>query len=454
MAGLPRPTRHPIALSELVATIPGAAVHGGADVLVSGVELDSRQVQRGDLFAALPGHAMHGARFVVDAIAAGAQAVMTDSAGWAQLQGVVDTGRTPVVVTEDPRHRLGSVAATAYGHPADGLTMMGITGTNGKTTVAYMLESGLRAAGMTAGLIGTIGIHIGDDMVASSRTTPESPHLHGLLAVMREATVGAVAMEVSSHALCEGRVDGLRFDVVGFTNLTQDHLDYHRTMEEYFAAKATLFTPERSRRAIVGIDDAWGRRLAREASVPVQTWSTDTTEADWALVSDGDGWVVSGPEGERQALAIRLPGDYNRANALCAYAMLRAVGVSPALAARGISQVTVPGRMELVAEVGAVTGIVDYAHSPDAIARAIEGVRSGRVGRVIVVLGAGGDRDRTKRPLMGAAAAKAADIVIVTDDNPRSEDPGEIRDAVQRGAVSAGSDASVYVVPERRAAIE
>lgn len=453
MATLPRPTSHPVAIAELVAPLPAAVIHGDAGIEVTGVELDSRQVQAGDLFAALPGHAVHGAQFAAGAIQRGARALLTDSVGWAELQRTVDTAVTPVIVIEHPRSILGGVSRLAYGDPTSALLMLGITGTNGKTTVAYMLEAGLRSAQRRSGLIGTIGIHVGDEMVASTRTTPESPHLHALLAVMHEAGVQAVAMEVSSHALCEGRVDGLVFDVVGFTNLTQDHLDYHGTMDEYFAAKASLFTPARSRLGVVGIDDEWGRRLAIQAQVPVQTWSTQTDQADWWLQGDGDRWIVVGPQGERQVLEIALPGDYNRANALCAYAMLRCAGVESAAAAAGIAGVAVPGRMERVAIAGGITGIVDYAHSPDAIARAIAGVRPATTGRIIAVLGAGGDRDRTKRPLMGEAAARAADVVIITDDNPRSEDPAQIRDAVLRGAVSAAPADSVWLVPDRRSAI-
>ncbi len=446
---LPRPVPHPVRLDDLVAGVPDTRLTGEPSTVITGVELDSRAVRPGDLFAALPGHLTHGAAFAAAACGLGAAAVLTDSDG---LLLMGDVG-VPVVVVDRPRAVLGELARRAYGAPGDELILLGITGTNGKTTIAAMIESGLHAAGIRAGLVGTVAVHIGDQVLPATRTTPEAPHLHALLAGMRDAGVRAVAVEVSSHALMEGRVDGLRFDVAGFTHLTQDHLDYHGTMEEYFAAKSTLFTPQRSALGIVGIDDDWGRRLVSTATVPVQTWSARGAAADWGITGSGEDWQVDGPAGERQRVAVRLPGTYNAANALCAYAMLRSVGVDPAAAAEGIANVRVPGRMERVDADGGILGIVDYAHSPDAIARAIDAVRPQLAGRIIVVLGAGGDRDASKRPLMGEAAARSADIVIVTDDNPRSEDPGMIRRAVLQGARAVRPADSVWAVPDRREAI-
>jgi UDP-N-acetylmuramoyl-L-alanyl-D-glutamate--2,6-diaminopimelate ligase len=460
MTGVPRPDPREIALHEILSLLEGsdAQLHGDSSVCISGIELDSRLIRPGDLFAALPGHVDHGIAFAQSAVSRGAVAILTDSIGLRAL-GPELAGVFPVIEVSSPRDLLGALSTFIYGNAAADLSIFGVTGTNGKTTVAYMLEAGLREAGHTTGIIGTIGIRIGDAEVRASRTTPEAPQLHALLGAMKEAGVDAVAVEVSSHALQEGRVDAIRFQVAGFTNLSQDHLDYHGTMDAYFASKAVLFTSERCVQAVIGIDDEWGRRLAAESSVPLVTWSMSSSEsrADWTLRRVDGLWEVHGPGGEVQALAMPLPGDFNRANALCAYAMLRQGGVPAESAASGIAKVRVPGRMERViagAATGQIVGLVDYAHSPDAIEQAIHSVREQTSGRVIVVIGAGGDRDRVKRPLMGACAARLADVVIVTDDNPRTEDPAVIRAAVLEGAMSVMSAGRVEHVPDRRAAID
>ena len=455
MEHLPRPARREIGLAQVVSLIgdPRVLVHGSERGPVTGVELDSRLVQSGDLFAAMPGHVMHGAVFCREAVENGAVAVLTDAEGVNLLPDEVRE-LVPVIEIASPRSFLGRIAAAVYGEPAAALTIVGVTGTNGKTTVSYMLEAGLRAAGRATGVIGTIGIRVHDTQLASSRTTPEAPHLHAIIGVMREAGVDSIAVEVSSHALEEGRVDGVRFAVAGFTNLSQDHLDYHVTMERYFAAKAALFTPERCACAVVGVDDEWGRRLGAQALVPTTTWTTDqATAADWVLDEVAGGWEAVGPDGERTPLVMPLPGAFNRANALCAFVMLRQLGIPGQVAAEGIGRVRVPGRMEWIGRGGPVTAIVDYAHSPDAIEAVIAGVRSDASGRIIVVIGAGGDRDRSKRPLMGARAAASADVVIVTDDNPRSEDPAAIRAEVLEGTRLPGSRAEIEEVPDRRLAI-
>jgi UDP-N-acetylmuramoyl-L-alanyl-D-glutamate--2,6-diaminopimelate ligase len=272
---------------------------------------------------------------------------------------------------------------------------------------------------------------------------------------MRESGVDAVVMEVSSIAIEEGRVDGIRYDVGAFTNLTQDHLDYHGTMERYFAAKARLFTPERSSLGIIGIDDAWGEQLAASTAIPRQTWSLLDPHADWHAVRERGEVAVVGPGDERRNLAVPLPGSFNVANAVCAFAVLRAVGVSPDDAAAGISRVEVPGRMQVVGDAAGIRGIVDYAHSPDAIERVLRAARDIGTGRVIAVVGAGGDRDTSKRPLMGGVAARLADVLVITDDNPRSEDPEAIRQAVREGAlqVAPGERAEIHDVGDRAAAV-
>ena len=428
---------------------PGAAAD--ARTSVSGVTLDSRDVRPGDLYAALPGHHTHGARFAADAVASGAAAILTDAEG----AGLCADVSVPVVIVARPREVLGDVAARVYGEPARSLQMLGVTGTNGKTTVAAMVEAGLTAAGRRTGLIGTVGVSIAGQWHRGARTTPEAPDLHAVLACMRDAGVDSVVMEVSSIALEERRVDGVRYDVAAFTNLSQDHLDYHGTMEDYFAAKARLFVAERCRMAIVGVDDEWGRRLAARVDVPVQTWSLQEPSADWHVRREAGQTVVVGPDGERTPLQVPMPGAFNVANAVCALAVLHAAGVTAAQAAAGIAGVQVPGRMQLAGERGGVRGLVDYAHSPDAIERVLRAARDGLDGRVIAVVGAGGDRDRGKRPVMGETAARLADVLVITDDNPRSEDPAAIRAAVRSGAeqVTPGERAAIHEEGDRATAI-
>ncbi|RIQ35585.1 UDP-N-acetylmuramoyl-L-alanyl-D-glutamate--2,6-diaminopimelate ligase, partial [Jiangella rhizosphaerae] len=371
--------------------------------------------------------------FAAAAAAAGAAAIMTDGDGVRLAAEAGDAG-VPVLRLDDPRSRLGEIAATVYGHPARDLLMLGVTGTNGKTTTTYLLESGLRAAGHTTGLIGTVETRVGDERVASVRTTPEATDVHALLAVMRERGVTACAMEVSSHAMVFGRVDGVVFDVAGFTNLSQDHLDFHADLEDYFAAKARLFTPAHARRAVVVVGDEYGRRLAASTPLPVVT--VGRGDADWQIDCYGDRATLSGADGEKLELRVPIPGEFNVTNAALAVTMLRTAGIDAAAAVDGVGRCPgVPGRMERVGgPAGAPAGVVDFAHTPDAIDNVLQALHPR--GRLIVVVGAGGDRDREKRPLMGAAAARGADVVVVTDDNPRSEDASAIRAAVVAGARS------------------
>jgi len=447
------------AAAELLqAVVVGPALHGAA---VTGVTHDSRAVQPGDVYAALPGHRRHGASFVGQAAAAGAEAVLTDPAGRA---AAVAAG-VPVLVIPDVRARLGQLAAWVYGEPARDLLLIGVTGTNGKTTTAYLLEGGLRAAGHRTGLVGTIETRIGEETAPSVRTTPEATDLHALLAVMRERGVTAVAMEVSSHALALGRVGGLVFDVALFTNLTAEHLDFHADLEDYFAAKASLFTAHRCRQAVVDVDDAYGRRVAATADVAVTTVSAADSAAgsaaDWRasdVVADPTGasrFRARGPAGQDLEVSVGLAGDFNVANALLAVAGLRAAGVDGADVVRGLSGVSVPGRMERVGEGQPFSVVVDYAHSPDALARAVAALRPATRGRLLLVVGCGGDRDPHKRPLMGEIAARVADVVVVTDDNPRAEDPAAIRAAVLAGTarVPAPQRAEVIERGDRGAAI-
>ena len=446
-----RPEPRPVPLAEVAAVAHADAGPGVAGIGITGVTLDSRSVVPGDLYAALPGHVTHGARYAGGAVGAGARAILTDADGRADCAGL----GVPVLVVDAPRSVLGSVAALVYGHPAEALQILGVTGTNGKTTVAAMIESGQRAAGHRTGSIGTVGVTIAGEVFAGARTTPEATDLHAILALMRDAGASTAVMEVSSIALEEHRVDGLVFDVVGFTNLTQDHLDYHGSLEEYFAAKSRLFTPQHALQAVVGVDDAWGRRLAAQGEVPTTTWSLLDQHADWHAVRESGGLFICGPGDERQSVSVPIPGSFNVANAVCAYAMLRNAGVSPGDAAAGIARVDVPGRMQVVGTSQGVRGIVDYAHSPDAIERVLRSAREEATGRVIAVIGAGGDRDRGKRPLMGRTAARLADVVVITDDNPRSEDPAGIRSAILEGVldVPPAERAEVHEEGDRATAI-
>ena len=337
------------------------------------------------------------------------------------------------------------------------MTVIGVTGTNGKSTSVHLIAAGLVAAGHTVGVIGTTGVFIDNDTLPSARTTPEATDLHALLAVMRERGISAVAMEVSSHALVLGRVDGLVFDVALFTQLTQDHLDFHGTMEDYFAAKASLFTAERARRAVIGVDGMWGRRLADQVQIPALTYALDH-DADVRCVAitelaRGQSLKVHS-DGAVHRVDVGLPGRFNAANALGAWTTLRLMGIDADVLSSSMANVCVPGRMEAITAGQSFTVIVDYAHSPDAVARVLDAVTPASGGRRIVVLGCGGDRDRDKRRLMGEIAAHGCDLLIVTDDNPRSEDPAVIRAAMLEGAQQgSGPRGEIREIGDRRDAI-
>jgi UDP-N-acetylmuramoyl-L-alanyl-D-glutamate--2,6-diaminopimelate ligase len=432
-----------------------------AGTVVTGVTISSLRVDPGDLYVAPAGARRHGALFVPQAVAAGAVAVLTDPAGLAVLGTLADRPEIPVLVVERPRAVLGDLAARLYGNPAGHLRLMAVTGTQGKTTTTRLAEAALSASGVRAAVVGTIGTRVNGTAVQTSLTTPEAPDLHGLLAVMVEREVAACAMEVSSHALVMGRVDGVVFDVACFTNLGRDHLDFHADVEDYFAAKASLFTPDRCRRGLVNLDDEYGRRLAREAQVPVRSFAVDDPEADWRacdvlLEPTGSSFTVQPPDGPPFAARVRLTGDFNVSNALCAIAALAELGFDAPTVARAMADAGgVPGRLEQVEAGQPFLAVVDYAHKPDAVQAALTALRPLTTGRLIVVLGAGGERDPGKRPLMGEIAARLADVLVVTDDNPRSEDPQAIREALLGGARRVPGDdrAEVHEVGDRRAAI-
>jgi UDP-N-acetylmuramoyl-L-alanyl-D-glutamate--2,6-diaminopimelate ligase len=428
----------------------------GRRTVVTGVTLRSQDAAPGDLFAALPGASSHGGRFANDAVKRGAVAVLTDSDGLAHMG---PHPSVPVLVHPDPRSVLGGLAATVYGNPSRHLRVIGVTGTSGKTTTTYLVEAGLRSADRVAGLIGTVGIRIAGEDLPSALTTPEAPNLQALLAVMVEQGVDTVVMEVSSHALSLGRVDGVDFAVGGFTNLSRDHLDFHPTMEDYFDAKARLFAPglpTRAATSVVCVDDDAGRAMAALAQNPV-TVSTIGV-ADWrvedisAVDRGAQEFLAVDPAGVHHGLRIALPGRYNVANCLLAVALLDAVGVSPEQAGPGLRDARVPGRLEPIDRGQEFLALVDYAHKPGALGAVLETLRGQTTGRVAVVFGAGGNRDPGKREPMGRVAAELADLVVVTDDNPRDEDPAAIRATITAGA--EGGRAEVVEIGDRREAID
>ncbi len=469
------------ALAELVGAVPrdGATA---PDVGISGLTLRSQDVRPGDLFAALRGARSHGARFVGEAVRNGAVAVLTDADGVIELDiepgaAVSGEGQIPVLIHPDPRSVLGELAATVYGRPSERLRVIGVTGTSGKTTTAYLIEAGLRAAGRVAGLIGTVGVRIDGQDQASALTTPEAPDLQALLAVMVEEGVDTVVMEVSSHALTLGRVDGVRFAAGGFTNLSRDHLDFHASMDDYFGAKARLFDPRSPNRAdvsVICVDDEAGRSMFRLAQDPI-TVSATGRPADWrveeirAIGSCDQEFVAVDPAGVHHGLSVALPGRYNVANCLLAVALLDTVGVSPEQAAPGLSAAAVPGRLEAVDRGQDFLALVDYAHKPGALQAVLHtlrrqideqsrGASNGTTGRLAVVFGAGGNRDPGKREAMGRVSAELADLVVVTDDNPRDEDPAAIRRAIVGAARTVGQGfggpAQIVEIGDRRAAID
>jgi UDP-N-acetylmuramoyl-L-alanyl-D-glutamate--2,6-diaminopimelate ligase len=403
---------------------------------------DSRAVTRGSLFFCVPGEHEDGHAHAADAIAAGAGALVVER--WLPLD-------VPQARVASMRDAMGPMSAVMFGRPSDALTTIGITGTNGKTTCTYLMDAIFRGAGWTPGIIGTTGARIDGAPVPIERTTPEAPDLHRLLARMRHEDVRAVAIEVSSHALAQRRVGGVVFDVAIFTNLSQDHLDYHGTMDAYFDVKARLFMPDHAVMGIIDVDDLWGRRLIGSATIPVVTYGVErdadlhATHVD--VGADGLSFRVEGV-GVRTALR----GAFNIGNCLAALGAARAVGLDLAGSAAALGGIRgVPGRMEPIDAGQGFAVVVDYAHTPDSIRVVLRGARSLAAGRAIVVFGCGGDRDREKRPSMGSAATSSADLTVITTDNPRSEDPAAIIDEILPGAITGGG--AFVVEPDRRAAI-
>lgn len=447
----------PAPLTELVAGL-GVSGVGDAGALIRDITLDSRDVQPGTLWVAMPGDRAHGASFASSALQAGASAILTDDEG-AALIGPTDV---PLYVSAALRKDTGHIASRLFGRPARRLLTMGVTGTNGKTTTVALLEASLASTGRKVGTIGTIGFRLDSEELPSARstvTTPESPDLQALLAVMVERGADVAALEVSSHAMALERATGMVLDVAGFLNLGMDHLDFHGDQESYFEAKATLFTPEHAHAAVCWVDDSHGARIAdraRRAGLRVVTVGT-TADVDAQL----RGWEPAPPLGGRATLhmhgqdielAIALPGFHNMIDAAVAMVMADTVDIPIPDVLAGLRSAQVPGRMQLLdLPEGAPAVIVDFAHTPQAVAASLEALAQS-FDHVITVLGCGGDRDKEKRPLMGRAAARCSDLLVVTDDNPRTEDPGVIRQAMLAGTTVAKGD--VVEVAGRGAAIE
>jgi len=432
--------------------IAGELVGNAADVEITGLAYDSRRVVPGTLFFCVPGFSSDGHEFAAEAVRAGAAALV--------VERPLDLG-VPEVLVESARAAMAPAAARFYGHSARELRVVGVTGTNGKTTTAYLVRALLEAGGEQCGLLGTVKSVIGGEERAVARTTPEAIELQADLRAMLDGGDSACAMEVSSHALELGRVDEISFAAAIFTNLTQDHLDFHASMEDYFQAKRRLFVAQDAREgrsaapavSVLNVGDAYGRRLAEEIG-DVRTFAVDAP-ADYSATDlrcgfDGCSFALETPAGRRE-LALPMPGRFNVANALGALAAAHSLGVELDVLVAALERgVHVPGRFEPVDEGQEFAVLVDYAHTPDSLENVLESARElaqsgvGRDGRVLCVFGAGGDRDRGKRPLMGAIAARLADVAIVTSDNPRSESPERIIEEIMAGAVAAVGEAGAY----------
>lgn len=473
-----RPLRsHPRSLQAL-AEVFGIASYAplDSDLSVKGITMSTADVRAGDIFVGLPGQHVHGASFSLAAREAGAVAIITDATGAAEasLAGL------PVLVAPKVREILGELAAWVYQTAEDAPIFYGVTGTNGKTSVVYLLSALLESLGVRSGLSSTAERRIGNTAIVSQLTTPEATEMHALLARMKEDGVAAVALEVSAQAMTRHRVDGIFFDVVGFANLSHDHLDDYETFEDYFAAKAELFTHERARRGVVMVDTAWGQKLASAAKIPITTVSTlPSVAADWQVMvvarsarsttltitstvhqtspAESLGHP-SAPESSLLTMTIPLLGDFMAANAALAVIMLVESGysladIATALDDEGALSVFIPGRAEVVSGPAGPVFYVDYGHTPDAFESILSSLRKVTPGKVVMVFGADGDRDKTKRGDMGMIAARGADVVIITDYHPRTEVPGVIRAQLLEGARRAVAETELFEIADPAAAI-
>jgi UDP-N-acetylmuramoyl-L-alanyl-D-glutamate--2,6-diaminopimelate ligase len=430
-----------------------------ATIELNGISMNTGDLRPGDLFVAMPGKKTHGANFVGKALELGAVALVTDQAGIDQLGELP----IPVLQLENPRTKLGELAAFVYGNiPGNMPKLFATTGTNGKTSTSYLLEGILRQMGECTGLTSTAERHIAGEVIVSRLTTPESPEMQALIARMREKGVTSVAIEVSAQALSQLRVDGLHFDVVGFTNLSHDHLDDYANMEEYLAAKAELFTPERAAKGVVCLDSKFGRDFAKLSKIPFVTITSELgVDADWHVAVTAEtpkytSFVLAGPNGVTIRSRVPLLGAHMAANAGLAIAMMVEAGFDPAKIAEAIKdgvEAYLPGRTERVTGETGPDVYVDFGHSPDAFLNTLSAVRNVTAGRVFMVFGADGDRDATKRPAMAQIAAEGCDVLVITDHHPRFEDPASIRKTLVDAARAARPNLEIYEVSPPEAAI-
>ncbi|MEE8185508.1 MAG: UDP-N-acetylmuramoyl-L-alanyl-D-glutamate--2,6-diaminopimelate ligase [Thermodesulfobacteriota bacterium] len=419
-------------LNDITRGLEISDMFGDDNISVDGITSDSREVRDGFIFAALKGERRDGHIFLQDAINRGAAAVLVE-------RFVPDLSATQIVVP-DTREALGRVADVFYGEPSSALSVVGVTGTNGKTTTTYLIESILNHAGLITGVIGTVSYRYGKKNIPALYTTPEAPEIHKLLRDMVDDGVTHCVMEVSSHALAQKRVDGCRFAVGIFTNLTQDHLDFHNTMEDYFASKARLFESliTDDGKTVINIDDPWAKTLIRDLTNPLIGFSLENKDADivsrkMVLSEEGIEAELSTPIGSMK-LSSPLIGEYNLKNIMAAVGTGIALGLDKAVIEEGIRCMErVPGRMECISSPDGFKAIVDFAHTADALERVLKTLRCVSKNRIITVFGCGGDRDRGKRPLMGKVVVRWSDITIITSDNPRGEDPLDIINEIESG---------------------
>lgn len=449
-------------LAELTAGIDNLTVAGDQNVDITGICYDSRQAASGYLFCALRGERFDGGRFVDDALAAGAVAVLCEKPA--------DCNARAVLQSDNPRAAMAELAARFYGRPTESMLVAGITGTNGKTTVSYLLESLLSRAGKHVAVVGTVAYRFGADHRPAANTTPESVDLQRLAAEFRTGGADALVMEVSSHALAQQRVAGVAFDIGLFTNLTPEHLDYHRDMESYFAAKRLLFDRRTgAKQAVINIDDPWGLRLALERPDAMTCGQDETARVRIISAELGISGITAVFDSPAGRIEVRSPllGRFNLANLCCAAAAGVALGLDPALIAEALGAVErVPGRLEAIDHPGGARILVDYAHTGDALEKALEAMRDLKPRRLVALFGCGGDRDRSKRPKMGEVSGRLADLTVVTSDNPRSEEPQAIINEILPGVEAAGAvrldrpgfpapgRKGYLVEPDRRRAIE
>lgn len=448
----------PVSFSALVANF-NLTFHSAGEAQIFGISMNTADLRAGDLFVAMPGLKSHGALHAMKAIEGGAVAVITDASG----ADLIGNTKVPVALLEDPRSQLGALASFVYGNSPDMMpTTFATTGTNGKTSTTYLLEAILRQLGKVTGLTSTAERHIAGEVIVSKLTTPESTEMHALLARMRENHVTDAAIEVSAQAMTQRRVDGLVFDVAGFTNLSHDHLDDYGTMENYFQAKLKLFTPEHAHRGVVCLDSEYGQQFAQQAKIPVVTISSiSQIEADWSVLVTEElpthtAFKIISKNGDELSSRIPIIGAHMAHNAGLAIVMLVEAGYSfdeiRAAISSGI-KVYMPGRTERVTENSGPNVYVDFGHSPDAFLNTLSAVRKVTEGKVIMVFGADGDRDATKRPAMAQVAASGSDLLVITDHHPRFEDPASIRAALVSAARTARPDLEVIEVSPPEQAI-